>query len=78
MSNIENRLLKCFDQVFEEIDTSSFNLNTNFKENNEWDSMCALSLIAAMDNEFKIEITGEQINEMKSINDLLKFIKDHE
>ena len=61
--------------MFEEIDTTNFNISTNFKENEEWDSMCALSLIAVLDDKYNTQISGNQISEMKTINDLINYIK---
>ena len=62
--------------LFEEIDTTNFNISTNFKENEEWDSMCALSLIAVLDDKYNTQISGNQISEMKTINDLINYIEN--
>ena len=41
----QEKIINAIKDIFEDIDTSSFNLKTEFKNNDEWDSMTALSLI---------------------------------
>ena len=62
--------------IFEDIDTSSFNLKTEFKNNDEWDSMTALSLITILDQEFGVSISGEKIKELNTIEELIIFINE--
>ena len=69
-----NKLINLIKDIFEDIDTSNFNLETEFKNNDEWDSMTALSLITVIDQEFGISISGEKIKELNSIKDLVTFI----
>lgn len=40
----------------------------------EYDSMAKLSLIVLMDDEFSKKLTGEQIREFKTIQDILDFM----
>ena len=69
-----NKLINLIKDIFEDIDTSNFNLETEFKNNDEWDSMTALSLITVIDQEFGISISGEKIKELNSIKDLVTFL----
>jgi acyl carrier protein len=69
-----NELLKLMNEIFEDIDTSNFNLSTEFKNNDEWDSMTALSLITSLDQEFGVSISGEEIKEITTIEELINFI----
>jgi len=72
----QEKLLKLMEEVFEDIDTSSFALQTEFKNNDEWDSMTALSLITILDQEFGISISGEKIKELNTIEELILFINE--
>ena len=72
----QEKLLKLMKEVFEDIDTSSFALQTEFKNNDEWDSMTALSLITILDQEFGISISGEKIKELNTIEELILFINE--
>ena len=70
------KLLNLMKEVFEDIDTSSFNIKTEFKNNDEWDSMTALSLITIIDQEFGKSISGEKIKELNTIEELILFINE--
>jgi acyl carrier protein len=72
----QEKLLRLMEEVFEDIDTSSFALQTEFKNNDEWDSMTALSLITILDQEFGISISGEKIKELNTIEELILFINE--
>ena len=72
----QEKLLKIMTEVFEDIDTSKFDLQTEFKNNDEWDSMTALSLVTILDREFGVSISGEKINELNTIEELILFINE--
>tara|TARA_Y100000768_G_C23430638_1_gene430316 strand:- start:253 stop:489 length:237 start_codon:yes stop_codon:yes gene_type:complete len=69
-------LIENFKEIFEEIDTSSFDIKTRFKDNDEWDSMCALNLIALLDEKYNIAINGNQISEINTLEELIFFIEN--
>jgi len=71
----KSKLINHLKDLFEDIDTSNFDFDTKFKENDEWDSMSALGLIAILDDNFDVQITGDQINNLDTIADLVKFIE---
>ena len=68
------QIIDLLKSMFEDIDTSDFNINTEFKNNDEWDSMTALTLITMLDNEFNISISGEKIKELNTVKDLINYI----
>lgn len=72
----QEKLLELMKKVFEDIDTSSFTLQTEFKNNDEWDSMTALSLITLLDQELGISISGEKIKELNTIEELILFTNE--
>ena len=70
-----NNFLDVFSQVFDELDTSDFNLKTNFKENDEWDSLTALNLITVLDENYGKKITGDELLKINTVQELKKFIE---
>mgnify|MGYP001281384250 FL=1 len=72
----QDELLNALKEVFEDIDTSSFDIKTEFKNNDEWDSMTALSLITIIDQEFGKSISAEKIKELNTIEELILFINE--
>ena len=57
-----------------ELDNGSLRPETALAEIEEYDSMAKLSLIVLMDDEFSKKLTGEQIREFKTIQDILDFM----
>jgi len=68
------QIIDLLKSMFEDIDTSDFNIDTEFKNNDEWDSVTSLTLITLLDNEFNISISGEKIKELNTVKDLIKYI----
>ena len=64
-----------FASQFDETDASVFQVNTKFKELNEWSSLMALSIIAMVDDEYEVAIKGDDIRNSKTIEDLYNIVK---
>lgn len=61
--------------LFDDIDTSNFSALTDFKDNDEWNSLLVLSVIAMVDEEYGIIITSDDIRQAKTIEDLYSIVK---
>ena len=57
-----------------ELDGKALKPEMNLNDIPEYDSMAKLSLIVMMDDEFGKKLTGEQIREMKTVQDVLDFM----
>lgn len=57
-----------------ELDRGSLKPEMELKDIPEYDSMAKLSLIVMMDEECGKQLTGEQIREMKTVQDVLDFM----
>lgn len=62
-------------EVFEDTDTTDFVASTEFKNNDEWNSLLALSIIAMVDDEYNIVISGNDIKQSTTIEDLYLIVK---
>jgi acyl carrier protein len=71
--NIEKFISEFADQ-FDEIDTSGFTAETLFKENDEWSSMTALSVIAMVDDSYSVRLTGDDVRNSKTIQDIYDIV----
>ena len=60
--------------LFDDIDTSNFSVLTDFKDNDEWNSLLVLSVIAMVDEEYGIIITSDNIRQAKTIGDLYSIV----
>lgn len=72
-----NRFLKLFCEQFDEIDINNVSLDTRFKELDGWNSLVALSVIAMIDEEYDVQLKGNDISSSTTLNDLLsKVVKN--
>jgi len=71
----ETQILEAVKSAFDDIDTSNFSIETNFKENEEWSSLTALSLITILDDTFGKTINGEALGKIYTIRELYEYIR---
>lgn len=64
-----------FAELFEDIDTSNFCGETNFRDNEEWSSLIGLSVIAMVDEEYDVTLKGDDVKSSKTIEDLFNVVK---
>ena len=57
-----------------ELDGGALKPETELASIDEYDSMAKLSLIVLMDDEFSKKLTGEQIREFNTVQDILDFM----
>jgi acyl carrier protein len=62
--------LKNFADMLDDTDAALITLETIFRDLDEWDSLTALSLIAMVDDEYSVKLTGEDIKTSTTIKDL--------
>lgn len=64
-----------FADQFDDIDISTLNGGTEFKELDNWNSLVALSVIAMIDEEYDVTLKGNDITGAKTIEDLFKTVQ---
>lgn len=64
-----------FAAQFDETDPSEFKPETNFRDLEEWTSLAALTIIAMVDQEYKVTIKGDDIRNSRTIKDLFDIVK---
>lgn len=66
--------VKRFAEEFDETPVEKFHASTGFKGLEEWGSLTALSIIAMVDEEFGKRITGADIRNSETIEDLYNLV----
>jgi len=66
--------LENFRELFEETDPQEIQLDTKFKELDEWSSLIVLSLIVHFEDNYQFKISPKQIEESTTIDDLYKLV----
>ncbi len=64
-----------FADQFDETDPSEFSASTEFREIEEWSSLSALSIIAMVDEEYQVKVTGDDIRSIITIQELFDIVK---
>lgn len=67
--------IKNFADQIEEINSNELNLDTAFRDIEGWSSLISLSIIAMVDEIYKVRLTGEEIRNSRTIGDIFDIIK---
>lgn len=67
--------VKNFAFQFDETDPELIKFNTNFRDLEEWSSIIALSIIAMVDEEYDISLSGEDIIKSNTVEDIYNIVK---
>jgi len=73
----KNDFLEKFKLLFDETDPNLINLDTRFKDLEEWNSLIILSLIVFCEEEYKIALLPNQIQNSKTVNDLINSLDNN-
>jgi acyl carrier protein len=60
---------------FEEIDTLNFDAKTKFKLNDEYSSLTGMSIIAMVDEKYKVVLTGNDLRGAETIEELFILVQ---
>lgn len=66
--------LKHFADMLDDTDASLISEDTIFRDLEEWDSLTALSLIAMVDEEYSLKLTGVDIKNSVTIKNLFDIV----
>lgn len=70
-----NDFVKNFTEQLDDTDLTTISADTNFRDIEEWDSLTSLSVIAMVDDEYSVKLTGEDFRNSKTIMDLYNIVK---
>lgn len=71
---IKNFISNFADQ-FEDTDASVFTAETKFRELDEWSSLLALSIIAMVDEEYDVQLKGDEMRSANTIQELFNLVE---
>ena len=69
-----NDFIEKFAEVLDDTDASVLEPETKFRELDEWSSLTALGVIAMADEEFDVELTGNEMRGANTIKELFDLI----
>lgn len=69
------KFVENFAAQFDETDASEFTIETRFRDIYEWSSLMALSIMAMVDEEYDVQVKGDDMRNSKTIKDLFNIVK---
>lgn len=69
-----NEFILKFAEIFDDTDASILTPETKFRELDEWSSLSALGVIALADEEFDVELSGAEMRQANTIQDLFNLL----
>ena len=69
------QFIRQFAEQFDDNDLAEFSAETKFKALDEWSSLIALSVIAMIDDEYDVQIKGDDVRNASTIEDLFEIVK---
>ena len=71
----QEEFIRLFAEQFDDTEEDAFTPETEFRQLDEWDSMVALMVIAMVDEEYNVKISGDDIRNSTTIADLMEVVK---
>lgn len=75
MDRIKERLNEVFRDVFDD-DSICVNENTTSNDIEDWDSLEHITLIAAVEDEFKMRFKMKEVSGMKNVGEMMAIISE--
>jgi acyl carrier protein len=66
--------VKNFEDQFDDVEPNSMEPDTVFREVEEWSSLTALSIIAMVDAEYGVALSGDDIKNSNTIQDVFEIV----
>lgn len=66
-----------FAEQFEETEAGVFTPEMVFRDNEEWSSLLALSIMAMVDEEYDVQLTAHEMRQANTVKDLYNIIMSH-
>ncbi|OXB01000.1 acyl carrier protein [Flavobacterium plurextorum] len=71
----ESKFIENFAEIFDDTDISDLNMDTEFKNLDEWSSLTALGLLAVMEEEYEADLSSKDIEKATTIRDIYNIVK---
>ena len=64
-----------FADQFEDVDINTLSPETSFRDLDEWSSLIALSVLAMIDEEYDVQLKGEEMRNAKTVQQLFDLVQ---
>lgn len=73
--NTIGEFISTLETEFDELEPGALRPDTNFSDLDEWSSMHSLIIIALIDTEYEVTITGEDLMSINKVEELYDIVK---
>jgi len=70
----EEKFLKQFIAQFDD-EPTGVTMDTDFRDIDDWDSLTALGIISMIDDEYNVNLSGEELKSSKTVMDIFNIVK---
>lgn len=70
-----NNFIETLESEFDELEPGTLKADTNFRDLDEWSSMHALIIIALIDTDYDVTITGEDLSNIETVSELYAIVE---
>lgn len=63
-----------FAQQFEMTEPEEITPTTVYRDLEEWDSLLSLSIIGMINNTYQVKVSGEEVKDQRTVEDLFKLV----
>ena len=70
-----NNFIETLETEFDELEPGTLTAETNFRDLDEWSSMHALIIIALIDTEYDVTITGDDLSSIETVSQLYSLVE---
>ena len=70
-----NEFVSKVEAEIEDLEVGSLTADKDYREIEQWSSMYALILIAMIDTEYDVTLSGEDLKQSKTVRDLYEIVK---
>jgi len=70
-----NSFITTLETEFDELEPGTLKTDTNFRDLDEWSSMHALIIIALIDTDYDVTITGEDLSNIETVSQLYDIVE---
>lgn len=71
-----NQFIEKFAEIFDDTDVTALTPDTKFRDLEEWSSLSTLGVIALADEEFDVELSGNELRSVNTIRELFDLLND--
>lgn len=72
---MEDKFIELFKEILE-MEDATLNLDDNFRDYDNWDSLANLSVIAMLDEEFGVLIENKDFKNINTVGELISEVKN--